>query len=252
MQTGPQASSSPFPHRMGTLVPQHDLALLSPSLGPRGLFYCPGHREGSSAPQTATTRVGVKLAAKRRGERGQGTGQVPLGAGGGEWFWGEKRFGTGSWGWQRPQARLGLWGQVAWGHLAWLVTKAWGTNSAISKPSSTAWRPRSNCSRRQPPYMNSGLMSYSCANMKETSWGGGEVTMSKGTGCEGSGSKEMRSGVDSEWKDREWWNRERRHHEWGDYKWADRERCDGEGTAREGTVSEEMVNEGTVSVGMVR
>lgn len=120
-----------------------------------------------------------------------------------------------------------------------------GKTGPLASP--RAWRPRSDCSRRQPLYTNSSLISYSCTNMKETSWGGGEVTVSKGMGCEGSGSKEMRSGVDREWEDRE-----RRHREWGDPKWADREWGDGEGTAREGMVSEEIVNEGTVSVGTGR
>lgn len=168
--TGLQASSSPFPHRFGTLVPQHDLALLSPSRGPRGFFNSPGHREGSSAPQTATTGrrahgVGVRLAAKRQGDREQGRrheeleegkgsevrGALGQGAGGGsgrrqDWDYGD-RWHEGIWhGWsQRPEGKTG----------------------PLASP--RAWRPRSNCSRRQPLYTNSSLMSYSCANMKETS-----------------------------------------------------------------------------------
>lgn len=96
-------------------MPQHDLALLSPSRGPRGFFNSLGHREGSSAPQTATTGrrahgVGVRLAARRRGDREQGRRHEELEEGKGS----EVRGALGqSWGWQRLQARLGLWGQVA-------------------------------------------------------------------------------------------------------------------------------------------
>lgn len=84
-------------------------------MGPEGFFNSPGHREGSSAPQTATTGrrahgVGVRLAAKRQGDREQGRRHEELEEGKGS----EVRGALGqSWGWQRLQARLGLWGQVA-------------------------------------------------------------------------------------------------------------------------------------------
>lgn len=139
-------------------------------MGPEGFFNSPGHREGSSAPQTATTGrrahgVGVRLAARRQGDREQGRrheeleegkgsevrGALGQGAGGGsgrrqDWDYGD-RWHEGIWhGWsQRPEGKTG----------------------PLASP--RAWRPRSNCSRRQPLYTNSSLMSYSCANMKETS-----------------------------------------------------------------------------------